>query len=555
MPLSQHRYERQFDTTSGDSLAQLSEWVPAGSTVLELGPAGGYFTRHLQESLHCVVDAVEIDCEMAEAARPWCRRLLQGDLETLTLTELFEAHAYDVIVLADVLEHLRFPERILLQLPALLKQDGFCLISVPNVAYGGLIAGLLEGHFDYRNEGLLDRTHLRFFTQHSLAALLGETGWHPWDWRSVNRSFFDSEFRTRLETLPAEMTSLLRSRPALQCYQWLVKAKRHAPETPPALREKPFSEGFPVRIFWAGEKAGEEGFDYSRSQVAWGDLGIERQTICFSLPKGTQARRFRLRLADRPGFIRLYSIGVFGKSGETLWRWATGFGPLALGNEQAAMSCMSADGHTLATLYGPESWLNLPWTKGDGVVPVSLTLDLGWPMSGDFEIAQKWCERAILPLRQDMNAAKALIERRDVELSVRDAHLLDKNVEVSEKECEILKKDALIADKSLALAQLEHTLSLQRDALETQVHLNLSQAAQISTLQSEVSTLQGQASTLQSEVSTLQGQASTLQSEVSTLQGQASTLQSEIARMHSFSWWLRRISYWLDQAVHRLRNL
>ena len=423
MPLSRYRYERQFDTTSGDSLAQLSEWVPAGSTVLELGPAGGYFTRYLQESLGCTVDAVEIDPEMAEAAKPWCRRLFQGDLETLALNDLFDAHAYDLIVLADVLEHLRFPERILRQLPLLLKDNGVCLISVPNIAYGGLIAELLEGRFDYRNEGLLDKTHVRFFTQHSLACLLGETGWHPWEWRSVDRPFFDSEFRTRLETLPTALTTLFSSRPELQCYQWLVKAKLNAPETSPAFCPQPCSDHFPLRIFWVEEKQGEE-FDYVRSQVAWGNVGIEQQSIRFSLAQGTQARRFRLRLADRPGFIRLYSIAIFGEQGETLWRWSSEFGHLALGRNFAGMTCMGADGYLLANLHSPESWLELPWEKGDGVVPVSVAIHLGWPMSGDFDSARQGWERTVVPLRQEMNAVKALVATRDVELAMRDANLL-----------------------------------------------------------------------------------------------------------------------------------
>jgi SAM-dependent methyltransferase len=512
MPLSRYRYERQFDTTSGDSLAQLSEWVPAGSTVLELGPAGGYFTRYLQESLDCIVDAVEIDHEMAEAAKPWCRRLFQGNLETLVLSDLFDAHAYDVVVLADVLEHLRFPEQILLQLPILLRDNGVCLISVPNIAYGGLIAELLEGRFDYRNEGLLDKTHLRFFTRHSLTCLLGETGWYPWEWRSVDRPFFDSEFRTRLETLPTALTTLLNSRPDLQCYQWLVKAKLSAPETSPTFYKKPFSEHFPVRIFWIEENK-EADFDYVRSQVAWGNLGIEQQIIRFSLPKGTQFDRFRLRFADRPGFIRLYTISVCGEQGETLWRWTSEFGHLALGENFAGMTCMGADGYLLANLHSAESWLELPWEKGDGVVPVSVTINLGWPMSGDFNIARQGWERAVVPLRQEMNAVKALVATRDVELATRDVELATRDVELVTRDANLLAQNNVIAEKNLALAQLENSLSKQHDVLAGQIQDNLSQSAQIS------------------------------------------TLQNEIAQMRSFSWWLHRFFYWPSRIVHRLRNL
>ena len=70
-----HRYERAPGGIGpDDSLERLAAWVAPGSTVLELGPASGYFTRRLRAELGCTVDAVELDPAMAELARPWCRR-------------------------------------------------------------------------------------------------------------------------------------------------------------------------------------------------------------------------------------------------------------------------------------------------------------------------------------------------------------------------------------------------------------------------------------------------------------------------------------------------
>lgn len=510
MSLPKHHYVRQFDTASADSLAQLSEWIPAGSTVLELGPAEGYFTRHLNETRQCVIDAVEIDCEMAQKARPWCRQLVEGDLENMALADVFPAHAYDVIVLADVLEHLRFPERLLRQLSGLLKAGGVCLVSVPNIAYGGLIAELLEGRFDYRSEGLLDRTHVHFFTQHSLAALLDETGFYPWEWRSVTLPFFESEFRTRLEVLPTALTSLLDSQPALHCYQWLVKVRPIAPETAPALPDKPFSERFPVRLFWAD---GEASFDYSRSQIAWGTVGAERQTVSFALPREGRAQRLRLRLADRPGFVRLYSISVFDEAGAIRWRWTSGFGSLALGEVMAEMTCAGAGPYTIAGLHGTESWLDLPWAKDGKGTAGTVQIELGWPMSPDFEIARQGLERALIPLQMEMNAVKALVGTRDVELATRDATLASRDAEIAECGRLIVGRDAVIAERDDALSRLHVDLAIQRAALDAQHTTVAEQAAQIT------------------------------------------TLNSEIARMRSFSWWLRRTLDWPGRAVQRLRSL
>src|ERR1035437_9240135 len=130
-----HRYERTLVSNEPDnSLLRLAAWVPRGSTVLELGPASGYFTRHLSEALGCTVDAIERDAGMAESARPFCRGVTVGDLDHLVLREQFPERQYDVIIAADVIEHLVWPERLLAQIPQCLAAQGRLLISVPNAA-------------------------------------------------------------------------------------------------------------------------------------------------------------------------------------------------------------------------------------------------------------------------------------------------------------------------------------------------------------------------------------------------------------------------------------
>lgn len=530
MSLPKHRYIRQFDTASADSLAQLSEWVPVGATVLELGPAEGYFTRHLQETRQCVIDAVEIDHAMAEKARPWCRLLVEGDLDSMVLGDIFSAGSYDVIVLADVLEHLRFPDRLLRQLSGLLKTDGACLISVPNIAYGGLIAELLEGHFDYRSEGLLDRTHLRFFTQHSLATLLSETGWHPWEWQSVVLPFFESEFRTRVETLPSALAGLLDSQPELHCYQWLARIKQLAPESPAPLPDKPFSQRFPVRLFWA---AAAEAFDYSQSRIAWATVGSERQTVSFTLPKTGRVPQLRLRLADRPAFIRLYSIQVLDDEGRALWRWASEFGALALGNAMADMTCAEGGAYTLANLHSAESWLDLPCSNNAKGVAGSVVVELGWPMSADFGVAQQAWERALIPLQMEMNTVKALVGTRDFELATRDAAIAERERLIVSRDATLLVRDAAIAEREGLIAARDAAL-VERDRIIT---------ARDAMIAERDDALQCLSADLAAQRAITAEQSA-----------QITTLYSEIARMRSFSWWLRRTLHWPVRAVQRLRK-
>src|SRR5262249_14572092 len=150
------RYDRSADLERDDSLSAIAGLVGEGTTVLDLGAATGVLGRYLRDVKRCLVDGVEIDQRAAQLAQPNYRKLLQLDLEHAQLEEHFSRGAYDAIVCADVLEHLRDPGRTLDQLAALLAPGGRLLISIPNIGYVGVVAGLLAGEFDYRPAGLLD---------------------------------------------------------------------------------------------------------------------------------------------------------------------------------------------------------------------------------------------------------------------------------------------------------------------------------------------------------------------------------------------------------------
>jgi SAM-dependent methyltransferase len=97
---------------------------------------------------------------------------LQHDLET----PLPELEPFDLILALDVLEHLREPAIVLGRLTGLLAPGGRIIVSLPNVAHHSVIRGLLRRRFDYADAGILDRTHLRFFTERSALALMRDAG-------------------------------------------------------------------------------------------------------------------------------------------------------------------------------------------------------------------------------------------------------------------------------------------------------------------------------------------------------------------------------------------
>ncbi|MBK9675658.1 MAG: class I SAM-dependent methyltransferase [Betaproteobacteria bacterium] len=197
-------YQRTIDLDSGDSLARLARWIRPGATVLELGPATGYFTEWLQ-GRGCTVDVVEIDPEAARRAEPFARRVVVADLDADGWDDALGAARYDCVVCADVLEHLRHGQRLLERLRTRLAPEGELLLSVPNVAHAAIIMELLDDRFEYGGEGLLDSTHLRLYTWRSLAAVLAAAGFEVRAWDATEKTPWESEFRARTEALRPEL--------------------------------------------------------------------------------------------------------------------------------------------------------------------------------------------------------------------------------------------------------------------------------------------------------------------------------------------------------------
>jgi 2-polyprenyl-3-methyl-5-hydroxy-6-metoxy-1,4-benzoquinol methylase len=147
-------------------LAMLQE-LPAGSSILDVGSASGYFGERLAGRGYHVV-GVEQDEASASIAAAFYDEFIVADIESgLPLSRKF-----DVILLADILEHLRQPLKVLVHLRDYLSSRGKFVISVPNVANIYVRLSLFFGRFDYTDRGILDETHLRFFTLKSVCALM-----------------------------------------------------------------------------------------------------------------------------------------------------------------------------------------------------------------------------------------------------------------------------------------------------------------------------------------------------------------------------------------------
>lgn len=142
--------------------------VPAGSRVLDVGCAEGYLAAELI-ARGCDVVGVEPDTRAAAIARERGLDVLEVDIEQVTL----DAAGFDVVIFADVLEHLRDPEEVLRRmLPA-----GRVVVSLPNIAHWTARRTLLRGEFPREDFGLFDRTHLRYFTRATARELAAAAGY------------------------------------------------------------------------------------------------------------------------------------------------------------------------------------------------------------------------------------------------------------------------------------------------------------------------------------------------------------------------------------------
>lgn len=159
----------------GDSHRLLLARLPPGARVLDVGCASGYLAQAAMRAGARWVDGLEPASADATLARAHCRAVHEGSAEDPAAWSRLDG-PYDAIVFGDVLEHLVHPERALTHALTVLAADGVVVASIPNVAHYTVRSMLLRGRFDYADSGILDRTHLRFFTRRDIVALFEDHG-------------------------------------------------------------------------------------------------------------------------------------------------------------------------------------------------------------------------------------------------------------------------------------------------------------------------------------------------------------------------------------------
>jgi SAM-dependent methyltransferase len=124
----------------------------------------------------CVAVGIEVDHEAAEAARHSGAYEFVSEVDLDDPTSSLPEGPFDVLLCADVLEHLRDPHEALVRLRSLIAPTGRLILSLPNVAHFTIRAQLLIGRFRYTERGILDETHLHLYTYQSARALVRGAG-------------------------------------------------------------------------------------------------------------------------------------------------------------------------------------------------------------------------------------------------------------------------------------------------------------------------------------------------------------------------------------------
>jgi methionine biosynthesis protein MetW len=160
---------------------QVISWITPGARVLELGCSSGYIGRLLIDEKGCQVTGVEVDAAAAAEARTQGLTVLEGSLEDPAFRQAI-TDRFDFVVAADVLEHLRDPAVVLDGFKRWLAPGGLAIIAVPNIATWEIRQQLFfRGDFEYQEMGILDRTHLHFFTWITLHKLVAQQQWSVLD--------------------------------------------------------------------------------------------------------------------------------------------------------------------------------------------------------------------------------------------------------------------------------------------------------------------------------------------------------------------------------------
>ena len=317
-------YEAVIDLGNPNSShTQVLDLVGRSKTVLDVGCATGYLARHLA-SRDCTVSGLEVEPDRAARAREHVEQVVVADLNVTSIADHFPAGSFEAIVFADVLEHILEPARVLREAVALLSPGGRIVISIPNVSHGALRLALLQGRWEYTDTGLLDRTHLWFYTRKSLLALVAEAGLGVEHLRATVVDPLVAPVKIDLGGLPRTVIEWVRRQPDALHYQFILSARvlepGETPPAPPAVVPSVAHDQVRQRDLYTQELVDEENDLHALLTTRDHVIGLEAQ-LARALEKEADARKALKRAKERNAAQRRsYEASTTWRAGRFLTR-------------------------------------------------------------------------------------------------------------------------------------------------------------------------------------------------------------------------------------------
>lgn len=260
MGKKRHTYQYSIDTRLDSAPAAVLSLVTPGARVLEIGAGPGSITRHLIADRGCDVTALEVEETALVLLRQVCDKVIAADLNAPDwAARLRDAHGlFDHVIAADVLEHVYDPQAVLGGMRDLLAPGGSVILSLPHAGHCAVLSCLMDEDFDYRDWGLLDRTHVRFFGIKNIDRLYRAQGMAIEAARFVVRVPEMTEFAYRWRRMPPDVQAALRQNRFADVYQVVTRAR---PEGSVAqaidLMALPVpAPGFALRDYWTTVMSG-----------------------------------------------------------------------------------------------------------------------------------------------------------------------------------------------------------------------------------------------------------------------------------------------------------
>ncbi len=224
MKQEKHAYEYKIGLDSDSGPARVVRLVGEDRRVLEIGSGPGSITKILASVSKCRVTALDIDPASIQKVAPYCEQTYLIDLNRPNWTELVShEHKFEVIVAADVLEHVYDPLTVLKAMATFLDSNACMVISLPHAGHAVIHACLLDEDFEYGDSGLLDRTHIRFFGLKNMQKLIEDANLKIIHAEFVVRNPEHTEFARRWSKSPALLRDILELNPFGLVYQVILK--------------------------------------------------------------------------------------------------------------------------------------------------------------------------------------------------------------------------------------------------------------------------------------------------------------------------------------------